>query len=367
LAGTAFILLLVLVWVQAPKSVEYETIEIPVPEGFFIEELLQINDAGVVAGQMRNTTDLYDHLFVWDRDHGLRDLGIPPFVSRPYWIWIADINNRGQLIGVFGPIPDEEEEGTVHSYLCRSFFYDPQDGFREIGALKGHWNPDVRSLNDRGQVVGYCEHLMPDEKRVFRLFVWDPETGIRDPNLTGWVGNINERGQVLVKDAEGSAFSIWSPDGDLYRLERSDYGPMTWGYLDDTGGIVGWISDSAPSNAFRIFQWDRQQGYHFLARISEQNDDRSNSIIEINDRKFLFYQQKKPFDWFGLVGWNYYSGIQLRIYSVGEDVTIVKGIYPIRYPDSRSWSINRNGWMVRAEDQKAYVMIPKGKAGKKKD
>jgi hypothetical protein len=361
-AGVAGGALLVWAWVRAPKSVEYETIEIRPPEGFMFG-LLEINDNGVVGGHMwRTSNGGHDHLFVWDHDNGLRDLGIPAFISPPYWIRVSDINNLGQLIGVFGP--PTTEGGRPRGYECRSFFYDPRDGFREIGALKAHWNPDVSFLNDRGQVVGTCEHTIPNQRSVRRIFIWDPETGLRDTTRTGSVWGINEGGQILVMDPDGAALSIWSPDGDMGTPLQSVAGPIACGFLGNTGGFVGQIMNIDTSDNLRIVQWNPKQGYPVWTPIGKQVDLRGGIIAGINERMILFITESKPFDWFGLVK-HPEKDYQICLYTVGEELTLLKGIPVTKDSSPTSWDINRNGWIVCVIDQKAYVMIPKGKAGKK--
>ncbi len=362
-AGIAVVALCVWVWVRVPKSVEYETIEIPLPEGYSSFDDLWINDRGVVAGTLNEGKG--DHLFLWDRDNGLTDIGNPGSLSGRTDIRVEDINNQGQLIGYYGLSPTNSNNQPGDSIPGGPFFYDPKTGFREIGTMKGFQHFNVCAINARGQVVGRCFRINPDGKAEWRIFLWNRESGFRDLELVGFPQDINQAGQILGGYPDREAIFVWSPDGNTDTLDPSPYGLIVFGCLDDSGQIVGLVENEKNHEKLRVIRWNRKQGYHSAVRIGKQ-DTGGYATLGLNERRILFYEESKPFDWFGLAE-RFDSKAQIRLYTVGEGVTNPKGIPKVENPEFKSWGINRDGWIVLGLDGRAYVMIPKGKAERKKD
>ena len=69
-----------------------------------------------------------------------------------------DMNNAGQLVGIYSVVEHLTEEAVQSGVKPRrdlhSFFYDPQQGLREIPATPGRKKPWAMAINNHGQVVG---------------------------------------------------------------------------------------------------------------------------------------------------------------------------------------------------------------------
>jgi hypothetical protein len=364
--GIAVVALLAVAWMREPKSIAYETIEIPQPEGFAKFDYLQINDNGVVVGTLRGFDNQSDHLFLWDRQGGLTDLECPGFLPGRMTVHVIDINNRVQLIGDFGLYEHESNLQLGYPSSRGAFFYDPKIGFREIGTVTGIWTFDAIALNDQGQVVGQRIRREPYKKPEGWNFLWSPESGFQDLGHVGYPVDINNAGQVLGKDDLEKSYFLWSPEERKIRIPPLPDGDIMRGYVDEFGGITGLASERNKPNDVRIFRWDRQRGYYGVKRIASRTDREGYPIRAMNDQMMLFYEKIKPFDFFGLV--KRPGRIQtIRLYTVGEGFRFPSGIPELVDPAFAILIINRNGWIVSSMDHTFQVMIPKGKAGRKKD
>lgn len=365
-AGMAVVILLVLVWMQRPKSVEYETIEIPLPEGFASFGDLKINDCGVVAGTLRGLENQSDHLFLWDRDKGLKDLGNPGFVSGQALLEVRDINNNGQLIGEFGFYVSDDGthfRGNTQSVGC--FFFDPETGFREIGGLKGFWSPRLSAMNDRGQVAGYCFRDSIDETNVSRIFLWNWQSGTVDPNLVGWPRDISNSGDIV--GCNGKTSYIWSQTGkELDRIENGSDEHVVANHVTESDEVYG-VTYRLPfrSDSVTFFRWNRIEGYQSFHAIDNPSNDDFPVIAE-NGREILFYKEHTQFDWFGLID-DPQVHIQLYLYTIGGGTRKVCGIPKSKDILRLHMDMNNKGWLTGIVNHSAYVIIPKRKGKKEGD
>ncbi len=137
-----------------------------------------INDKGQIAGSSEISKGNY-HLFLWDKDIGISDLG--PVTGE------ISLNNAGQIAAnMMDPNGNQ-----------RGFIWDPNKGRRILPTLGGNKSRAIR-INDKGRVVGSAE----TSTSVEHAFIWDDVNGIRDltPNSTAntraW--SINNSGQIIV-------------------------------------------------------------------------------------------------------------------------------------------------------------------------
>jgi len=137
-----------------------------------------INDHGQIVGISQVPNGKY-HLFLWDREHGMKDLGPESEVD-------FDINNAGQIAGT-----TYDPNGN-----SRAFLWDPNDGRQLLGTLGGEIS-SAFDLNNNGQIVGFSE--APDGK--MHAFIWDKAKGMRQLGTLGSLGGnahaINDAGQVI--------------------------------------------------------------------------------------------------------------------------------------------------------------------------
>jgi len=162
-----------------------------------------MNDRGQVVGYSQTANGGY-HLFVWDRERGIEDLG--------------DLNN-----GQAGGLPDINNTGQIAATLRaadgsgQAFIRDPNGAMHLLGDLGGGWS-QAAALNNRGQVVGTA--LAADGSR--HACVWDQAGGARDvltfASANGDVHTINDAGLVWgfadTPTQLGLPF-IWDPNGGL--------------------------------------------------------------------------------------------------------------------------------------------------------
>jgi hypothetical protein len=135
-----------------------------------------MNDLGRVVGVVRGSEGPW-HLFLWDRDSGVQDLGIVSSES-------CNINNKGQIVGTMpGP------EGTMQAFLREP------DGRVEFIGSPGRTS-EARAINDREQVVG---RVLVPRRGMYRAFIWDRTTGMRELGrpYTGGATAISDTGQIF--------------------------------------------------------------------------------------------------------------------------------------------------------------------------
>ncbi len=353
--------LLVLIRMRAPKTISYQTIEIPLPPNRSGFDNLRINDLGVVAGTLQNENytikDHNDHVFLWDRDNGLTNLGNPGFVLHESWIRIDAINCTGQFFGETGPQEFIDKAGRKITDPSQYFFFDPKGGFWRIEGTKELRRRKFRRMNSRGQIFGDYQKLSASGEYVSQIFVWDPESGIRDLDLTGWVADINESGHILGWDRAG--VFLWTKENGRTILRDIPPGPpfMFALHLNESDEVFGITERTENSNELWYYRWTQQEGYQPLHPIEKQYAV-PNPIIAMDEQHILYYHLHKRFGWFGLIRPPKFD-VQAQLFTVGQGMKRAKHLARIEsYPDYIQ-NMNRNGWIVGVVKRKAYVMIPK--------
>jgi len=138
-----------------------------------------INDQGQAVGYLFDAEGHY-HAFLWDGNHGRRQLGPKEGFSNA-----VAINNRGHVV-----IKLNVEDILLYA-----------EGKTTVLKLSPH-NNTAHGINDADVVVG-ASGPTPDKNRAF---VWDKQHGFRDLNKwipadSGWLlqtaSDINNRGQIV--------------------------------------------------------------------------------------------------------------------------------------------------------------------------
>jgi len=203
-----------------------------------------INDRGQIAGFSKVAYRSY-HLFLWDREKGLQDLG-PVFNNQVY------INNAGQIAATVRD-PNGHE---------RAFIWNPNHGRYLLPTLGGK-TATVHGINNHSQVVGAAETT----SGVLHAFAWDAISGMRDlsASSTGqtraW--SINDAGQVVVfapgppllVDANEGATSTSQPIPVRGLIEINNNGYVA-GLVQagpDKYDIVIWHSDSGQKKLVQLY------------------------------------------------------------------------------------------------------------------
>ncbi len=200
-----------------------------------------INDRDQVVGVSVTATG-HEHVFLWSRQHGMRDLSSVPGGS-------PDINNRGQVVGPAG-------------------LWSPGHGWQDLGTLGGD-TPGPGGINDVGQVVGEGETASAE----FHAFLWTDENGIMDIGTpagytSSGASKINNRGAVAAEgnDSEGATRALlWTKArgweelgslGDAYVASQAED-------INNLGQVVGSASDANFNVA--VFTWSRKCGTQKLS------------------------------------------------------------------------------------------------------
>ena len=195
--------------------------------------------------------------FIWDKHNGMKDLGTLPGGTDAQALVI---NERGQVIG-------NSYTSSAPSALCfqslttGAFIWDKTHGMRDLGNLGDNDCTHVNDLNNGGQAVGASTR----SRSSMRAFLWDEQHGMRD--LGGSLGGdltgafvINQRGQSV-----GFAFlpgdttfraTLWKTVGtmtDLGVLGNDQCSAATG--INAKGQVVGLsITDCAAEQ--RAFLWE---------------------------------------------------------------------------------------------------------------
>ena len=188
-----------------------------------------INDHGQVVGIARIKGGEF-RIFLWDKDHGARDLGSfdPPKHSEP-----LRINNAGRITAsVRDPNGD-----------FRAFIWDLPADKKILAALPGKSSLPL-ALNNQGQVVGFSHTSDGFPHAV----LWNGDGGITDLGTLGGpagiAGGINDSGQVAgfsqIASGKWHAF-FWDPNTGIKDLGPTSLTPPVLGYihLNNKGFVVG--------------------------------------------------------------------------------------------------------------------------------
>jgi len=176
-----------------------------------------INDRGQVVGTSVRA-DGTRHLFLWDRENGIQDLG-------PADGYRALINDPGQIVTSMRDPNDN----------YRALIRDPNGQRRILPTLGGDLS-DPFAINNVGQVVGSAETASGDR----HAFIWDADNGIRDLTPDSKKPTraifINDVGQVVVLSGD-RPWLIDTREGAAFTPQTS---PLHAGYkINNAGVIVG--------------------------------------------------------------------------------------------------------------------------------
>jgi probable HAF family extracellular repeat protein len=283
-----------------------------------------INDRGQVVGGAQ-IKDGQFHLFLWDRQTGLQDLG--PGEAR------FDINNAGQICGTI-----VDPAGNAQAFLR-----DPDKGIILLGTLGGKTSR-AWALNNRGQVVGMSETATGFK----HAFLWDRTQGMRDLGTLG--GNesqsraINDAGEVFgLADAPGRTFCpfVWDPNAGMVPLPLS--GPEAYySDLNNHSSVVGWRRSSGAR--YQLVLWDKEAG---LQKVLDLDCEAVMETPILNDATQIVFGEHVPGRWDGLLrrvgvlDWSY----SLWDPNLGK---IPLGPYLGHGPGQRFWplDINNKGAIV---------------------
>jgi probable HAF family extracellular repeat protein len=259
-----------LVFLRKPRApVLYKTTILPSLGGNYTTAYA-INDHGQVAGVSR-LADGDEHLFIWDRANGMRDLGPADFFP-------SAINNKGQILASLRD-PDGHR---------RAFLWDPNKGRTTLPTLGGD-TVEAGELNNLGQVVGNAE----TPSGVQHAFIWDAAHGICDLTPSDSHGtearSLNDRGQVLLKTMKG-AFLLNTKAGEIVVSEPLSLRRVF--RINNSGSIVGLSEVAEGQNA--VVVWHPDSGTKTVGQLRKSTP----GIPKINDvGQVHFWQERRPASW----------------------------------------------------------------------
>lgn len=163
-------------------------------------QALGINNLGQIVGF--SSVGNQDHAFIWSQETGMRDIGLTANNANGYFLAGYAINDLGHVVGA----------GT--SYFRQPFFYDPNNGVTQMGALS-LWDV-AYGVNINDEAIGYGDP--PNGATLNHSFYWSPKDGMVDLTalLTydentksklsldrAWA--INDSGQIVAEGYFGSS------------------------------------------------------------------------------------------------------------------------------------------------------------------
>lgn len=210
-----------------------------------------VNDYGQVTGSASvDAAGTVSHAYRWSRATGMVDL----FRFSPRNSAGADINNRGEVAGIF-------RGGPVSNETPFAFFWSPRTGAINIGTL------DVFSfataINDAGTVVGYSGGDGPFDYLALR---WTRQEGIRDigtlPGEFTLASDVNAAGLIVgatpfAPDQQVYAF-LWTPRTGPIDLGTGTGNRSTAVKVNDKGMVIGNVLNFPV--LFHGFVWTRETG-----------------------------------------------------------------------------------------------------------
>lgn len=175
-------------------------LEIPVKAAAF-------NDRGqIVSTQPIEPDGAFLRAVIWQRGKGLQFLEPAPGDDSSVAV---DINNRGEVVGISGPYPDESAVGE------RSVIWDRHGRVTVIPAFPDSESGRPYAMNDAGQVVG-ADYASGE----VRGYIWDRKSGLRaiEGLISGRPGilhAINDHGEAVGSSTfyngnSGAHAIIWS-------------------------------------------------------------------------------------------------------------------------------------------------------------
>lgn len=210
-----------------------------------------LNDRGqIVSTQPIEPAGAFLRAVIWQQGKGLKYLEPAPGDDNSVAI---DINNRGEVVGVSGPYPNESALGE------RSVIWDRRARVTVIPEFPDSTGSRPYAMNEAGQVVGAS-----NTPSGGRGYIWDRKSGLRviDGLTDGGAGlpsSINDHGDVVGGGSfynYGSHAIFWSEEtgtvdlGDLPGSIESSYASdinnhrQIVGYATGQGGSVAVIWDS---------------------------------------------------------------------------------------------------------------------------
>ena len=280
-----------------------------------------INDKGQIAGYSQFSNG-DNHLFIWDKENGMRDLGI-------YSSGNISINNSGQIVSSL-----VDPNGNQ-----RAFIWDPNNGRTILPTLGGNYS-FAYDINNHGQVVGSVK----TSSGLKHAFVWDNINGICDLTPTStkeaFACSVNDDGQIIV--VQGSNILVNVKENKIVSISSIPFDDICC--INNNGYIAGMLRDNQ-TERFDVGIWDTvsrhtsiiKSNIGYVSYIYHINDLNQVIIIEVFQYKSLF-KRKKSY----IKTKNYLNGPKLGMISLDGYIKLNKG------EELGLNDINNNGCIIGA-------------------
>ena len=273
------------------------------PEGGYQSEANAVNSAGQVVGAALNTIPdansmqagtfwlwggitppyLYQtRAFLWDKQHGMQDLGTLPGGTDAQALLI---NEGGQVVGY--SYTASTQTGVCFPLATSSFLWEKGRKMVDLGGFGGTCTA-ANDLNNQGQVVGFST-VAGDAYQ--RAFMWE-HGSIHD--LGGSLGGNNTGAFVLNDDGQAVGFAalpgeatyhatLWTRVGKMTDLGALGNDPCSYATgINADGQVVGASSDC--KEFFRAFLWEDGSLLDLNALIPPGSSLSLTQTYTINDR-----------------------------------------------------------------------------------
>lgn len=196
---------------------------------------------------------------------GYRPSNDPPYASGPF-LWTPNGGTQelseGGAEGSAKVINDKGEVAGAAMFPPRMWFWSPTSGLHEIEPLGGIYGYGPSDINARGQVVG--AHYV-EEGPAYRAFVWDVKNGMTDIgdfcSGSSLPDRINDRGDVLGYCEGYDTPFFWSAARSSIDLLTMPGKEVTAVALTNDGRVVGHVDFFGDRLWYEhAFSWTRQGG-----------------------------------------------------------------------------------------------------------
>lgn len=197
-----------------------------------------INDSGLVVGTSNTATKM--HAFAWTAASGMKDLGTLPGTdaSQAY-----GVNNQGQITGSSG----------THAVIFNG------GSIQDLGTLGGDTS-EAHAINNLGQVAGMADTADGHT----HAFVWSKGTmqdlGTLAGDTDSRADHVNDAGMVVgaSSGSGGVRAFFWSPAAGMQTIPSLSGGVYTEAFgVNSQGQVVG---ESGSSLGTRAFLWTASGG-----------------------------------------------------------------------------------------------------------
>ena len=199
-----------------------------------------MNNLGQVIGNSNLAGDQILHAFVWDRKHGLKDLGTLPGESLAVANWI---NDEGEIVG------NGDFFGGGHSILWKN------GKMIDLGLLPGDCGSEALVINAKSQIIG---NSTPDCSSDGAAVLW--ENGEAPVNLNTLItpaSNVDIVFPVSLNDLGEIAADGILPNGDVHAVilipcddNHANVAGCDFSMVDANSTI---LSKSAPAKPLTFF------------------------------------------------------------------------------------------------------------------